>query len=189
MKPDAIEFISVDDDAPRQAARVLIREYLEWIQREAAGRYALEFDIDAMVASDLRDGSAFYPPDGRFYLALQDGAPVGVGCLRRLSAEAAEIQRMYVRPECRGSGIGRRLLDRLLADCRDMGFGIARLESLKFLSAAHSLYRAAGFVEVPPYRGSSMQDYQAASMLPRYLESVVFMELHLGPVDRRSTRA
>jgi GNAT superfamily N-acetyltransferase len=174
-----IRFICVEDDATRRSAARLIREYLDWIQRQAADTYDLAFDIDAMVASDLEDGSKFYAPHGRFYLALRDDVAVGVGCLKRLTSQAAEIQRMYVQPQCRGTGIGRLLLERLLADCREMGFKVARLESLRFLASAHALYRSAGFVDVPPYAGSSMQDYQSDAMLSRYLDSVVFMELRL----------
>jgi GNAT superfamily N-acetyltransferase len=176
MSSHAIELIPVHDAATRDAAESLIREYLGWIAQEARGRYGLAFDIEAMVASDLHDAAKFYEPHGRFYVALQDGAPVGVGCLKRLTASSAELQRMYVQPACRGAGIGRLLLDRLLDDCRAMGVEVARLESLRFLAAAHALYRRAGFVEVPPYEGSSMQDYQSAAARARYLESVVFME-------------
>jgi GNAT superfamily N-acetyltransferase len=173
------QLIPVADAGTRAAAESLIREYLGWIGREAGDRYALTFDIDAMVASDMGDATKFYAPHGRFHLALHDGAPVGVGCLKRLSHDTAELQRMYVQPRGRGRGIGRALLDRLLADCRDMGFSVVRLESLKFLATAHTLYRSAGFVDAPPYDGSSMQDYQASTLLPRYRESVVFMSLRL----------
>ena len=42
--------------------------------------------------------------------------------------------------------------------------------------ARRGLYRSAGFVDLPPYNGSSMQDYQTDAMLSRYLDSVAFME-------------
>jgi hypothetical protein len=59
-----IRFICVEDDATRRSAARLIREYLDWIQRQAADTCDLAFDIDAMVASDLEDGSSSTPRTG-----------------------------------------------------------------------------------------------------------------------------
>jgi GNAT superfamily N-acetyltransferase len=174
-----IEFKPVQDDATRAAAQQLVREYLEAIAREAADTFGLVFDIDAMVAADFAPGSGFDAPNGRFYLVLLDGAPVGIGALKPLSDEAAELQRMYVRAGTRGLGLGRRLLERLLADCRALGFATVRLESLKFLAAAHALYHSAGFVDVPPYEDHGMSAWEPEGGHARYLDSVVFMEMRL----------
>lgn len=132
-----------------------------------------------MVQSDVDDGSKFYPPSGRFYVLRHAGAYVGVGCLKRLAPTIAEIQRMYVQRHVRGIGAGRLLVERLLDDARSIGYQVVRLESLKFLSVAHTLYRSAGFVEIDPYAENSMKDYQAADMMDTYRASAVFMELHL----------
>ena len=75
------------------------------------------------------------------------------------------------------------LVARLLADARTLGYHTVRLESLRALTAAHQLYRAAGFVEVPPYAANSMNDYQDRSALAAYRASAVFMEARLGPAD------
>jgi N-acetylglutamate synthase-like GNAT family acetyltransferase len=136
-----------------------------------------------MVASDLDDRSKFYPPGGRFYVVRHSGAYVGVGCLKRLTASVGEIQRMYVQPQVRGIGAGRRLVERLLADARAIGYETVRLESLKFLSAAHALYRSVGFVEITPYAENSMKDYQPAETMETYRSSAVFMELRLRELE------
>jgi GNAT superfamily N-acetyltransferase len=179
MSTSTVELVAVEDRETREAARRLIAEYLRWIADAAASRYGLSFDIDAMVASDLDDAAKFYPPDGRFYVVRHGDAYVGVGCLKRLSPASSEIQRMYVQPQVRGIGAGRRLLDRLIADARAIGYDVVRLESLKFLSAAHALYESAGFVETAPYAGNSMKDYQSAAAMEKYRASAVFMELRL----------
>src|SRR3989441_6830551 len=111
----AVELLAVEDLATREAARLLIAEYLRWIASSAAANYGLAFDIDAMVKSDLDDRTKFYPPDGRFYVVRHTGAYVGVGCLKRLTPTIAELQRMYVQPQVRGIGAGRLLVERLLA--------------------------------------------------------------------------
>jgi len=173
----AVELHAVEDLPTREAARLLIAEYLRWIADSAAANYGLSFDIDAMVSSDLDDRSKFYPPSGRFYVVRHAGAYVGVGCLKRLAPAMAEIQRMYVQPHVRGVGAGRLLVERLLADARSIGYRVVRLESLKVLSAAHALYRSVGFVEISPYAENSMKAYQSAESMDIYRSSALFMEL------------
>jgi GNAT superfamily N-acetyltransferase len=174
-----MELVAVDDAATRGAARDLIAEYLRWIASVAAASYGLSFDIDAMVASDIEDRAKFYPPGGRFYVIRREDANVGVGCLKRITPSVAEIQRMYVQPHVRGVGAGRLLLQQLLSDARAIGYEAVRLESLKFLSAAHALYQSVGFAEITPYAESSMTKYQPRDTMDRYRSSAVFMELRL----------
>jgi GNAT superfamily N-acetyltransferase len=179
MTAAAIELFAVGDAATREAARYLIAEYLRWIASVAAASYGLSFDIDAMVASDIEDRAKFYPPSGRFYVIRRKDANVGVGCLKRITPSAAEIQRMYVQPHVRGVGAGRLLLQQLLSDARAIGYEAVRLESLKFLSAAHALYKSVGFAEITPYAENSMTTYQPRDTMDRYRSSAVFMELRL----------
>jgi GNAT superfamily N-acetyltransferase len=174
-----IELVAVDDAATREAARDLIAEYLRWIASIAAASYGLSFDIDAMVTSDIEDRAKFYPPSGRFYVIRREDANVGVGCLRGITPSVAELQRMYVQPHVRGVGAGRFLLQQLLSDARTIGYGLVRLESLKFLSAAHALYKSVGFAEITPYAENSMTKYQPRDSMDRYRSSAVFMELRL----------
>lgn len=174
-----VELIPVDDAETRGAARELIAEYLLWVAGIAAANYGLSFDVEAMVTSDVDDAAKFYPPGGRFYLVRGNGANVGVGSLKGLTPAVAEIQRMYVRPNFRGAGAGRRLLEQLLSDARTIGYEVVRLESLKALSAAHALYRSVGFAEIAPYADHSMTEYQPTGAMDLYHSSAVFMELRL----------
>jgi len=181
MTAAAIEMVAVTDAATQEAARVLIDEYLRWLASRAATSYGLSFDVDAMVTSDIADPDKFYPPGGRFYLIRHGDAYVGVGCLKRITPSVGEIQRMYVQTHVRGVGAGRRLLEQLLSDARAIGYKVVRLESLKFLSAAHTLYKSVGFVEITPYAENSMTKYQPGDTMDTYRSSAVFMELHLRP--------
>ena len=171
--------VPVDAPPEREAARALISEYLQWISDTALANYALSFDIDAMVRSDIEDRSKFYSPSGRFYLVQHSGGYVGVGCLKRLSPTVGEVQRMYVQPRARGIGAGRLLIEQLVKDARTLGYKTLRLESLKVLAAAHALYRSVGFVEIEPYSENSMKAYQSPEGLEAYRASAVFMELNL----------
>jgi len=179
MSHASLLFLAVEDEATARSARALIGEYLHWVAQVAREHYGLQFDVEAMIASDLEDRSKFYPPHGRMYVVRHDGADVGVGCLKRLSPDIAELQRMYLQPRARGIGAGRRLLQRLLDDARTIGYSTVRLESLKALAPAHALYRSAGFVDVPPYAENSMEGYQPSETMGTYRSSAVFMELRL----------
>jgi len=86
---------------------------------------------------------------------------------------------MYVQPHVRGVGAGRLLLQQLLSDARAIGYEAVRLESLKFLSAAHALYKSVGFAEITPYADNSMTKYQPRDTIDRYRSSAAFMELRI----------
>jgi GNAT superfamily N-acetyltransferase len=171
--------VAVSGATEREAARGLILEYLRWIEATILPAHGLSVDIEAMVRSDLEDAAKFYPPHGRFYVLRHQGDYVGVGCLKRLSAEAAELQRMYVCPGARGIGAGRLLLNQLVDDARALGHRTLRLESLKALATAHAMYRSAGFIEIEPYADNSMQAYQAPEQLAAFRAITMYMELRL----------
>jgi len=180
MSAGEIELIAVESTAHRVAARALVAEYLHWVAEVAQTNYGLHFDVGAMVESDIEDRSKFYPPSGRFFLVRHADQFVGIGCLKRLSPDIGEVQRMYVQPQVRGLGAGRILVERLILEAWRVGYTKLRLESLKALAAAHSLYRSVGFNEIDPYAENSMRDYQAPQALSAYRESAVFMELSPG---------
>lgn len=101
---------------------------------------------------DLRH--KYGPPAGRLYLALWDGAVAGCVALRRESAQAGEMKRLFVRPAYRGRGIGAALMERILSDARAIGYERVVLDTLPFLKSAIALYRARGFEDIPPYNVS-----------------------------------
>ena len=176
---DEVEFQQVETEEQKKEAGSLIREYLEWLNHRLWHEYGIEFDVEAMVQSDLSDPYKFHPPYGRFYLARYGDQIVGVGCLKRLEPGVGEVQRMYVLPTYHGKGIGRAIINRLIDDARSIGYCQLRLESLKFLNAAHSLYRSVGFHEIDPYADNSMKSYQPAEQLDQYYFITVFMEMDL----------
>lgn len=176
---EVITFQQVQSSEEKEQAGFLIREYLVWLNERVQRDYGLEFDIEAMVESDLAEPDKFMPPDGRFYLAQYGGQVAGVGCLKKLEEGIGEIQRMYVLPGFRGKDIGRALVERLIEDARMIGYRQLKLESLEFLDAAHSLYRSVGFREIDAYADNSMKSYQAAETLDRYYSITVFMEMEL----------
>jgi GNAT superfamily N-acetyltransferase len=125
-------------DAPDEAqAWQLIREYLGWLDSCLQQEYQLHLDVDNMIVEDKAEAEKYGRPHGRFYLALANGEVAGVGRLKKLDDEIAELKRMYVPPDFRGLGIGRFLLNQLIADARTIGYQKLRLDSLRFLTAAY----------------------------------------------------
>ena len=175
----SLSLAPVETSEQRESARALLVQYLRWVGDIARSSYGLTFDIEAMARSDIEDRAKFYPPTGRFYLVRHDGRDIGVGCLKRLAQGVGEIQRMYIQPHVRGIGAGRALVQRLLRDAKELGYAKVRLESLRALAPAHTLYRSVGFVEVEAYADNSMDAYQDPAALEAYRRSAIFMELSL----------
>jgi ribosomal protein S18 acetylase RimI-like enzyme len=56
-----------------------------------------------------------------------------------------------VRAEYRGSGVGRTLIEAIIAAAREAGYRELRLDTLPAMSAAQTLYRKLGFKDIQPY--------------------------------------
>ena len=90
-------------------------------------------------------------PGSGFVLARWDGRAAACGAFRPLTGELAEIKRMYVEPDCRGRGIGRRILLALEDEARRAGYAKVRLETGTAQPEALGLYEAAGYYRIDPY--------------------------------------
>jgi putative acetyltransferase len=110
---------------------------------------------------------AYAPPNGRLLLARYAGHAAGCIALRPLQSGVCEMKRLYVRPGDRGLGLGRMLVDRLIAEARAIGYERMRLDTVgSAMQDAVALYRRLGFKEIAPY-----------SSIP--IESAIWMELLL----------
>jgi GNAT superfamily N-acetyltransferase len=101
------------------------------------------------------DPNEVAPGAGAFIVARWLGRPVGCGAVRALAREhgaaVGEIKRMYVASEMRGKGIGQALLSRLEAEARALGLAQLVLETGTRQEEALTLYRRAGFTDIPSY--------------------------------------
>jgi GNAT superfamily N-acetyltransferase len=111
----------------------------------------------------------------RLCVAEIAGEPVGIGGLRPLAGDEAEIKRMYVRPSARGQGVGRAILQRLIDDARALRYTTIRLDSAPFMHEAHALYRSFGFTPSRPPESWEFESVAALREIP-----VVFMSLDLS---------
>jgi putative acetyltransferase len=117
---------------------------------------------------------SYAPPRGGLWLA---GAAMPLGCvaLRPLAHDAtgaptndvAEIKRLYVRDEARGSGLGRQLATTALDEARARGYRMVKLDTLAQMDAARALYASLGFRPCAAYYDNP-------------LGGTLYMELALG---------
>jgi putative acetyltransferase len=129
-------------------ARILFREYGS-IRDVIPCVGGFDSEIAALPGS-------YAPPDGRLLLALdvreQDpGEAAGCAALRRFDKDTCEMKRLYVRPNLRGHGAGRMLVEELIAEARLIGYERMVLDTLPGMTEAHGLYRNLGFREIPGY--------------------------------------
>ncbi len=102
---------------------------------------------------------AFLEPHGRFLCAMSAGSAVGCGGLTTLSPGTGLITRMWVAPEARGTGLGRRILRELEAAACDLGFRRVRLDTNKTLVEAKRLYLSDGYREIRAFNDSPYADF------------------------------
>jgi GNAT superfamily N-acetyltransferase len=138
-----IELTPAPLDAPEVA-----RLFAPFI-READGPLDVDLDLEAEIAAGPpRD---LTPPGGVLLLARVGGEAAGLGGVRHLETEIAEVKTMYVDPSHRGRGLARAILTKLEETAREHGCHATRLDTSDYLTGAVALYRAAGYHEVPAY--------------------------------------
>jgi DNA-binding MarR family transcriptional regulator/GNAT superfamily N-acetyltransferase len=134
----------VPTDPRHPHARHCLRAYFA----ELAERFAGGFDPARSIPAD---NDELTPPRGVLLVATLHGEPVGCAALKLHDDAPTEVKRMWVAPDVRGLGLGRRLLAELEAWAIGRGARTLRLETNGALTEAIGLYRAAGYREVPAF--------------------------------------
>ena len=87
---------------------------------------------------------------GRIFMAVQDGRAVGCVALLKMGDGGYEVAKMTVSEDLRGSGLGRRLMQRCIDAGAELGASRLYLETNSGLGPALGLYRAMGFQDLAP---------------------------------------
>ncbi len=133
--------VAVSLEPPRQSAVIRL---LELSDAYAASLYPAE-------SNHMVDLSSLERPEVSFFVARRDDEIVGCCALVAASDGTAEIKRMFVDPEARGLKVGKLLLQALEARAAQVGLSEIRLETGIYQPEAIGLYKAAGYVERPPF--------------------------------------
>ena len=160
---------------------VTIREFLPG--DETAFRRLNEEWILRYFAMEAKDEEALADPrrtivdrGGRIFFAVQQGKEVGCCALVTSGPGEYEVAKMAVTESCQGMGVGRRLMERAIAEARASGARRLFLETNKRLAPAIRLYESVGFRHLPPRSDSE------------YARSDVYMTMELEAVaDERGS--
>lgn len=127
--------------------------------RSLFSEYAASLSVDLCFQAfdqELAELPGCYSaPRGALVVALVNGLGAGCCALRPIDncdyANACEMKRLYVRPDYRGTGIGRLLAEGIVDQGRLLGYDCILLDTLSDMEAARALYEDLGFEEIPPY--------------------------------------
>ena len=114
------------------------------LEAHLAAHYPAEsrhgFSVERLLAEDVA-----------FFLLRTDGVPAACGGIKLMGSEYGEIKRMYVRPQFRGLGFAKAMLDQLEAHARAHDITRLRLETGIHQREAIGLYERMGFSRIPPF--------------------------------------
>jgi putative acetyltransferase len=114
---------------------------------------------------------------GLLLLAFCNDEPAGTIALRRLDRTSGEVKRLYLRPQFRGHGLGRRLLEAVIERARALGYESLYADTLPVMTEALSLYERMGFGRVEAYSSAPTP-------------GAIYMKLKLvSPLGRASAEA
>lgn len=157
---DAITINQAETEAEIASVRNIFREYETWLD--------LDLCFQNFEEELARLPGKYAPPDGRLYLANVGDEVAGCIALRPLASNICEMKRLFVREEFRGMHIGRLLIEKLIADAKEIGYPAMRLDTFPpKMGKAVRIYESYGFHQIAPY-------YENPN------EGVLFMELDLS---------
>ncbi len=128
-----------------EAAKKLILEY-----SEIKGAEACFVSLD----KELSDLKGFYK-DGALLLGYDNDNPIATIAIKKVNDNQAEAKRLYIKPECRGNGYARLMLNAMLDKCRKLQFKEVRFTTKpEVMSIGYALYQRMGFEELGNDKGT-----------------------------------
>ncbi|HEX5325055.1 MAG TPA: bifunctional helix-turn-helix transcriptional regulator/GNAT family N-acetyltransferase [Acetobacteraceae bacterium] len=123
---------------------------LGWVVHRHGALYAAEYGWDATFEGLVAKVAAnfiksFDAGRDRCWIAERDAAIVGSVFLVRHTDQVAKLRLLYVEPDARGLGIGRRLTQECIDAARAAGYRTLSLWTNDVLIAARRIYKAEGF--------------------------------------------
>lgn len=154
-----MNIVKAQTEEQLQQVRILFREY------EAALGIDLCFQDFEKEMANLP--GRYAEPEGSLLLVMDGNKYAGCAAMRKMSFDDCELKRLFVRPQYRGTGIGRMLAQKIINRARQAGYNAIYLDTLKTMDTAIKLYRSLGFSETEPYYHNP-------------LEGVVYLKLTLN---------
>jgi ribosomal protein S18 acetylase RimI-like enzyme len=147
---------SMVEIAPYDPRHPYSRYCLQQYFTELAERFQAGFDPDRSISAADEE---LTPPAGLLLVATLHGEPIGCGALKFHDGQPTELKRMWIAPQARGMGLGRRLLAELEDHAVAAGSQLIRLETNRTLREAIALYQSAGYREVAAFNDEPYADH------------------------------
>lgn len=169
-----IKIVSAQSGEALEHLISLAQEYVTWMTAEIRQRYP-DLDLTEFATEheyeDVRKKfpGEHTPPDGCLFIALSDEKVSGCVALGRLTDDICEMRTLFVRPQFRGSGVGKQLALASLEAARTLRYSRVRLDTLAFMEGAQRLYHSLGFYDIDAY-------LDVSASLKQYIH---FMEMGL----------
>jgi len=130
------------DDPRAEDVRSLLAVHLKFARSQTPPEDAHAMDVDGLL-----------DPAVTFFSYRAGGTLLAVGALKQLDPHHAEIKSMHTAQDARGRGLGRKMLEHLIAVSRERGYERLSLEtgSMASFAPARSLYADAGFELCEPF--------------------------------------
>ena len=97
---------------------------------------------------EVNNLDAFYA-GGALLVGYENETPAGCIAIKKLDEDSCEAKRLFIRPEYRGKGYARILLDSMLAKARELGFKkVTFTTKPAVMQIAYGLYKRMGFDEL-----------------------------------------
>ncbi|WP_406449688.1 GNAT family N-acetyltransferase [Streptomyces sp. NBC_00876] len=144
-------------------AALLRRDYYDEVASRYWGRPATVEEIAEGLTDDGAELLAV--PTGEFVVGRFDGRAAACAGLIVVDADVAELTRVFVRPEARGTGGGGLLLAAVESRARALGIRRIRLDTRNDLVEARGLYAKHGYREVPAFHHRQYAEHWFAKEL------------------------
>ena len=130
------------DDPRAEDVRALLVRHLTFTNEHSPPEDMHALDVDGLL-----------DPAVSFFSFRLEGRLLGIGALKRLDADHAELKSMHTLEEARCRGIGGAMLDHLVGTARRRRFRRVSLEtgSMAAFEPARSLYANRGFQPCGPF--------------------------------------
>ena len=134
-------FVIESDDPRRDDVRALLEQHLDFARGQS-----LPEDVHALELEGLLD------PTLTFFSLRVDGDLYGIGAIRQLEVNHAELKSMHTVKEARGQGVGRAIVDHPLDVAVERNVErVSSTGTMPGLPPARSLYASVGFGPCEPF--------------------------------------
>jgi GNAT superfamily N-acetyltransferase len=133
-----IVMFQIRDCNEYEVAKALIKEY-----SMIKGAESCFVSLD----KELADLDTYYK-DGALLIGFENEDPIATIAVKRIDKDTCEAKRLYIKPDYRGKGYARVLMNVMLDRCRELGFKeVTFTTKPAVMSVGYGLYKRMGFEE------------------------------------------